>query len=73
MSTANRVLLPWLAGILKDLKYLKRERALEVACGEGHVTREVLLGQFCEVDLFDPCPYAIAKVNKLKELQPKIG
>ena len=53
MEEANKILLPKLHCMLIDLNFKKKEKALEVACGEGHVTREVLSKQFCEIDMFD--------------------
>ena len=42
MTRANPEILPLLLEILVGLETMKRDKALEVGCGEGHVTREVL-------------------------------
>jgi hypothetical protein len=37
---------------------MKFGAALEVACGEAHVSREILANRFMQVDLFDQCKRA---------------
>ena len=40
---------------------MRAGRALEVACGEAHVSRELLAGRFARVDLFDQCERAFKR------------
>ena len=42
MARTNPEILPLLFTILVGLETMKRDKALEVGCGEGHVTSEVL-------------------------------
>ena len=65
MATANTVLLPHLDNILKELKSMNTNRVLEVGCGEGHVTKHILVNMFYEIDVFDQCPVSIGKILKL--------
>ena len=46
MKKANANLIRDLSIFLDDLKSLKYEKAFEVACGECHVTKGVLLERF---------------------------
>ena len=73
MASVNPIILPQLKNILIKLSSMGRERALEVGCGEGHVTKEVLSKLFYEIDLFDPSPVAIELVKALKVDYPKIN
>ena len=41
---------------------LKYDAALEVGCGDGRVTRDLLMGRFGQVELFDPCLVAFEQV-----------
>ena len=53
---------------------MKKNRALEVGCGEGHVTRFLLENMFDQTDLLDQCPTSIAYARALKDEYPsKIG
>ena len=50
-----------------------KDRALEVACGECHVTKHLLLNYFHKVDLMDKCEDAIEMAEQLKLKSNKIG
>ena len=54
---------------IDGLPMVRYEKALEVGCGDGRVTRDQLLRRFSMVDLFDPCAVAIRKVKKEMALQ----
>ena len=56
-------------GSLPKLEYA---RALDVAGGDGRVAKEVLVEIFDKVDLFDRCPVALALVNAVKAVLPKL-
>ena len=44
-----------------------KERALEVGCGDGMLTRDYILPlKFKAIDMFDKCPIGIGKVNEFK-------
>ena len=43
------------------------DRALDVACGTGRVTKSFLLSRFKSVDMFDTCADAIDEAKKLKQ------
>ena len=53
MKKANPELLRDLANFIDVLRSMKKEKAFEVACGECHVTKEVLLHRFQKIDLLD--------------------
>lgn len=53
MRKANNTLLNDLQLFIEDLKSMKLEKAFEVACGECHVTKGVLLNKFNTIDLLD--------------------
>ena len=42
---------------------MKKEKALEVACGFGYVTDKILYDYFCQIDMFDQCPDSINQVT----------
>ena len=44
-----------------DMKYT---RALDVAGGDGRISKALLLKHFHKVDLFDQCPIAVEKAAK---------
>ena len=52
--------------------YRKLGRALEAACGDGRVTKDLLLDEYSVVDLFDLCPKAIDIVNRKYLFNPKV-
>ena len=52
---------------------MKKDKALEVACGAGWVTKEVLLSRFSVVDLFDHCKQAIDDAKENIGKNPKLG
>ena len=41
------------------MKSMKKDTALEVGCGAGHVTRDLLQHQFAKIDMMDQCSLAI--------------
>ena len=65
MKKANTNLIRDLSIFLDNLKSLKYEKAFEVACGECHVTKGVLLEKFNQIDLLDQCPKSIELAQKL--------
>ena len=57
---------------MRGLASLEYARALDVAGGDGRLSKELLLELFGAVDLFDRCKVALAKVGQLKALLPKL-
>jgi trans-aconitate methyltransferase len=45
------------------------DRAVDVACGTGRVTKSFLLSRFKSVDMFDTCADAIDEAKKLKQVE----
>ena len=68
----NPDLIIQLRDFIDSLKSMKREKVLEVACGYGYVTDEILCDYFCEVHMFDQCTNAIDHVVTKFENEPKI-
>ena len=52
---------------------MERKKVLEVACGYGYVTENVLTSYFYEIDMFDHCPYSIRDVKLRLSKEPKIN
>ena len=53
MDLMNPHVIEQLRRVMDSLHSMKKHSALEVACGGCHVTRELLLDRFAQVDLFD--------------------
>ena len=66
MALVNGNALAQLESVILSLDSMGRERALEVACGECHVTREVLLKYFATIDLMDRSRQAIEHAEQLR-------
>ena len=43
----NEDLITQLRDFIDNLKSMKKEKVLEVACGYGYVTKEILYDKFC--------------------------
>ena len=50
-----------------------RDHALEVACGQCHVTRSLLVKHFAKIDLMDRSPEAIMHAEQLRAESKRIG
>ena len=57
---------------LDELKHLNKGRALDVAAGDGKVTKDLLNKRFEYVDCFDQCPTGVKKLEELRQLVPVI-
>ena len=66
MAICHPASVQMLEGFLKSLGELDRKRALEVACGDGRLTRDLLAKWYEEVDMFDQCPVAVELVKQLR-------
>ena len=64
--------LPYIQKGIKKVKTLKPFRAIDVGCGDGLLTRDLLLYKFTKVDMFDRCPKAIKIVKELKKDNKRI-
>ena len=58
---------------LLRLPGVHKDKALDVGCGNGRVTRYFLQKYFGRIDMFDPCQSAINKVRQYKLTCQKIG
>ena len=72
MKKANPELFRDLSNFIYDLRSMKKEKAFEVACGECHVTRNILATRFNKIDLLDQCPKSIAHAQKLKKEERRV-
>ena len=73
LSRVNPRILNQLKSFIDGRNSMKKDKALEVACGAGWVTKEVLLSRFNKVDLFDQCEQAIDDANENIGKNPKLG
>ena len=73
MMEAHPFLIEQMRGFVDGLKSMKSFTALEVACGECHVTRDYLMHKFFRTDLMDQCPESIKLAEKLQVESGKIG
>ena len=55
-----------LRGFLDRLDFLGSERAIEVAAGDGRVSRDLLKDYFEAIDCFDQCSLAVKTLEKLR-------
>ena len=65
-----------LESMLMELKHegmMDFNRALEVACGNCHVTRDVLVRYFSKIDLMDRSPEAIRQAEQLAKMHQQVG
>ena len=46
---------------------MKRIRCLDAGCGDGRVTKELLLKHFKKVDMFDRCGVAVKALKELRK------
>ena len=53
MKEANPHLINQMKSFLDGLKSMKKEKAIEIACGQCHVTRDLLRNEFFQIDLMD--------------------
>ena len=72
MKEANPYLIQQMRAFMGNLKSMKKDTALEVACGECHVTRDYLQHEFFCIDLMDVCPESIKHAQMLKSKNSKI-
>ncbi len=73
LSRVNPRILDQLKNFIDNCTSMKKEKALDVACGTGWVTKEVLLSRFSEVDLFDRCKQALDNAKEKIGKNPKLG
>ena len=72
MKKAHEPSVSLMKKFIGSLPELEHARALDVAGGDGRVAKEVLVELFDKVDLFDRCPVALALVNAVKAVLPKL-
>ena len=65
MDEMNPYLIEQLERVMAQFHSMKKHMALEVACGEGPVTKSVFLNSFTHIDLFDQSPDAVIKSKAL--------
>ena len=59
--------------LLGQLSTLEPTRALDVAGGDGRVSKGLLCGRYLAVDFFDQCPEAVKQVRQVKALFPSLS
>lgn len=62
-----------LEGLFRQLRTMQRGRAIEVGCGDGKFSRDLLFGWFDVVDFLDVQANALEKVHELKATSNKVG
>lgn len=53
--------------LLDSLPHIGHARALEVAAGDGQLSKDLLRHRFKEIDCFDQCPKAVKRLEQLQE------
>ena len=53
MNQCHEQAVDWMKSFIESLPHHQYTRALEVACGDGRLTRDLLSKMYAEVDLFD--------------------
>ena len=72
MEKVNTKSIELLKEFLASLESLEYTRAIDVAGGDGRVTKECLCGLFPAIDLMDQCPKAINLVMQVKHFFPRL-
>ena len=62
-----------LKGLLGDITNRSLFRALDVAGGDGRLSKSFLVGQYGKVDHFDQCPTAVEKAREALRRHPRFG
>jgi hypothetical protein len=70
MVKCHSASIKYLRSFLDGLAHLGRGRALEVAAGNGIVSRDLLQHKFECIDCFDQCPTALRKLEALRRSVP---
>ena len=72
MEKLNPLLVEQMKNFIDKIPSMQKNKALEVACGECMVSRDILIDRFFEIDLIDQSDGAIEHANTLKVKCPKI-
>ena len=72
MVLVNRPAIMQLEEMIKGLPTMRKQKALEVACGSCHVTDMLLRKHFDEIELMDYAQQAIEKAEQLQRRCNKI-
>ena len=56
--------------LFREVPSMKLESVIELGCGRGHVTRELLVDWFKYIDLLDQCEVACGFARELEKLKP---
>ena len=67
MRLCHKKSISLLEKIVGELISMGSKRALDVAAGDGIATKDLLVNFFELVDCFDQCPYAVEKLEKMRE------
>ena len=73
MLKMNPDLFRQLLDFIDSLRSMKKDKALEVACGAGYVTKNVLHHYFNEIDMYDRHPDSVKAAQKLVKGLPKVN
>ena len=52
---------------MSELPSMKKESVLEVAAGDGRLSKDLLKDIFLRIDCFDQCPQAVAQLEMLRQ------
>ena len=72
MKDCHRPCIDLLETFLNQLEHLDYGRALEVAAGDGMLTKDLLKNRFNAIDCFDHCIIAVRKLEELQRNCPSI-
>ena len=67
MAQCHQASITHLKTFLAGIPSLNMNRALEVAAGDGQLTADLLGGLYKDVDCFDQCGVAVAKLEELRQ------
>ena len=59
MNENNKEAIELMEKFLHKLPNHRYDRAIDVACGAGHLTLDLLSKNYKNIDMFDSCPYGI--------------
>ena len=62
-----------LKNFIASVKNHSTHRALDAAGGDGRLSKDLLVGLYSRVDLFDKCPEAIKRAKKALNDNPAFG
>ena len=67
MEKCHAVSIKEIRKFMSELPSMKKESVLEVAAGDGRLSKDLLKGIFQRIDCFDQCPQAVAQLEMLRQ------